>query len=91
MENNTLSALIAICCTFVVCSFIGGILYYNLEKPSSYELMERLADKGYSPAVLKCSFIADWNQPLVYTICERILVDNNITREEAEALIRGLE
>lgn len=53
--------------------------------------MERLADKGYSPAVLKCSFSANWNQPLEYNICNQVLMNNNLTSEEVENLIRGIE
>ena len=91
MEDNKFYAVIWLCVTVMVCTVAGSVLYYNLEKPTQYELMERLADKGYSPAVLKCSFSDNWGQVGNYEICKQILVDDNLTPEEAENLIKGIE
>ena len=91
LSNNGLYTVGWLCFTIIACSITGSILYYHINKPTQYEVMLKLADEGYSPAVLKCSFNISWQQTGDYEICRRVLLDNNLTPEEAEALIRRLE
>lgn len=91
LSEYGLYAVIWACFTIMFCLFVGSILYYNIEKPSHNEVMIKLGGIGYSPAIIRCAVKSNWNNPLEYEICKKILVNNNLTLEEAEDLIRRLE
>lgn len=75
------------CVTIIIVTIAGCITYYNLEDD---KMMERLVDKGISPMVVRC-VDSNWSKVGIYAICSKIMENHKLTKDQARALIEGLE
>jgi len=89
MSDNALWMGFWICVAFSVCFIAGLLILPGMDKPSDNEIMLRMTEKGVSPAVMEC-LDRNWSQISVFQICQTVLTNNDLTREEAEELVDGL-
>lgn len=90
------------CVTIMFSVIISCITYYNVTVSSNFnvnaqykekklEFYERMVvEYGVSPAVLEC-IDRNWNESSVYIICEKVLANNDLSKLDAEKMIRDLK
>lgn len=84
-------AWLVACIAVVLVVLIGSITYTNVEENrAESRLIEKMVDKGISPAVLVC-IDTTWETVASHGICREVLTNHNLSRQDAEKLVQGLK
>lgn len=84
-------AIMISCITYYNITITSGAdlrIQYDVKKLEFYERM--VIENGVSPAVLEC-IDRPWTESSVYIICEKVLTNNDLSKDDAEDMVRRLK